>query len=95
MPRHREQISMAQLVAKMSGGRLLEEVARSAANYFADIDGADPDVIKRAIEARFAATGVARKYHSETCRFPSGDPFCNCSDSHWSWPLAGLDKGLE
>lgn len=82
-----------QMFASMSGDRLLNELTVFAAMHLdAHHNDQEDDIdrILRAIHARLAETGIARKYHERSCRFMLGDDHCPCSDAHWSWPRKGL-----
>ena len=87
--------ALVQWLATMEGHQLLETLVTYAtlyldahSNYEAEDDC---PVIIRAIQARLAETGIARRNHGEACRFPLGDDQCSCPITLWSWPLKGLE----
>jgi hypothetical protein len=82
-----------QRFAAMMGGQLLEELVTFAAMHLDAHHNSQEDHVEaiiRAIQARLAETGIARKYHGEACRFMLGDDHCPCSTASWSWPRKGL-----
>lgn len=81
-----------QRLGALKGHQLLEELVTLAALHL-DAHHKDFNVLIRAIQARLAATGIARRHHNETCKFTFGDDQCPCPIALWSWPLKGLEEG--
>jgi hypothetical protein len=82
-----------QHIASLHGEMLLHELVTFAALHLDAAHNKEEDnveAITRAIEARLAETGIARKYHGEKCRFMLGDDHCPCSIAGWSWHRKGL-----
>ena len=80
--------------ASLSGEQLLHELTTFTAEFYDGHFNKEEDnseAILRAIQARLASTGIARKCHGEKCHFMLGEDRCPCPNATWSWPHKGLE----